>query len=140
MASTLIQYNRPAPGGKVINGFVAAGNGEAAYKGDGVEATVGDAEAPDEVIDILDVFLMGFGGKYNHGEPAGEARECADPPRVKKGCQLVGDNFGFMDSIAGRAAGNRVCGAGVDAKFVVEDGSRCSTCSERVPATVDDVS
>ena len=72
--------------GKVVNGFIAAGNGEAVHKGDRVEAAVRDAEAPDEVVDVCDMFLMWFRGKDNHGEPAGEAREGADPSCVEKGC------------------------------------------------------
>ena len=72
--------------GKVVNGFVAAWDRKTVHKCNRVEAAVGDTEAPDEVFDILYVFLMGFWGKDNHGEPAGEARKGADPSCVKKGC------------------------------------------------------
>ena len=71
--------------GKVVNGFVTAGDWEAVNQGDRVEATVEDPEAPDEVVDVGDVFLVWFWGKDNHGEPATEARKSADPAGVKEG-------------------------------------------------------
>ena len=64
---------------EVVNSLVTAGDGKVVDEGDGVEAAVGDAETPDEVGNVGDVFLMGFGGEDDHGEPASEVGETADP-------------------------------------------------------------
>ena len=49
-------------GSKIVDCFVAAWDGKVVDEGDGVETAVGDAEAPNEVCDVVDVFLVGFGG------------------------------------------------------------------------------
>ena len=86
------------------------------------------------------MFLMGFGGEHNHGEPAREVRECADPSGIEEACQLVCNECRFVDAIAWWTTGNRVCGIGVDAKFIVTDRSQCAASGKRVPVPVDDVS
>ena len=48
--------------GKVVDGFVTTRDGEAVDEGDRVETPIGDAKAPDEVVDVGDVFLVGFWG------------------------------------------------------------------------------
>lgn len=52
---------------KVVDGFVAAGDGKIVDESDRVEAAVRDAEAPNEVLDVGDVFLVGFWSKDDHG-------------------------------------------------------------------------
>ena len=47
--------------GKVINGLVAAGNGEAVGQGDSIEPSVVETELPDKVGNVLDVFLVLLG-------------------------------------------------------------------------------
>ena len=65
--------------GEVIDGFITTGNGKVVNKGDGVEAAVGDAEAPDEVGDVGCVLLVWFGGENDHGEPTGKVGKATDP-------------------------------------------------------------
>ena len=48
---------------KVIKGVVATGNGEQERKSDSIKRTVIDAKAPNEVIDVIDMFLVGFGSE-----------------------------------------------------------------------------
>ena len=54
-------------GGKVVNGLVTPGDGEAVGECNGIEAAIVDTQAPDEVDNVLDVLLMGFGGEDNLG-------------------------------------------------------------------------
>ena len=53
---------------------------------------------------------------------------------------MVRDYCGFVDTIAWQTTGNRVCGASVDAEFVVKDRSQYVASSKGIPVTVDDVS
>ena len=47
---------------EIIDGFIAAGNGKVVDECDGVEAAIRDAQAPDEVFNVGNVLLVGFGG------------------------------------------------------------------------------
>jgi hypothetical protein len=46
-----------------LNGVVASGHGEDKWAGEGIEGSVGDAEAEDE-LGPVNVALVGFGGEY----------------------------------------------------------------------------
>ena len=48
-------------GGKIVDGFVATGNREVVDERDCIEAAIGDAEAPNEIGNVGDVLLVGFG-------------------------------------------------------------------------------
>ena len=49
-------------------------------------------------------------------------------------------DLGFVDSITGWLASNRIGSTSVNAKFIVKDWSGDAACNEKVPVTVDDVS
>lgn len=125
--------------GKIVNGFVTAGNWEAVDEGDGVQQAVRDTETPDEVIDIGDVLLVGLGGQDDHGEPAAESSITGDPADFDKVVQLCLHDLGFVDTVPGLSTGNRSRVASVNAELVVEDGTRNARRSEGVPVSGDDV-
>ena len=124
--------------GKVVNGLVAAGNGEAVGQGDSIEPSVVDAEPPDEVGNVLDVFLVWLGSQNNWGEPPTEVREDTDPVHVQEGFQLLFHDDRLMDTIPGRSAGHRSGGASVDAELKVKDRSVDASGGEGIPIGLDD--
>ena len=86
-------------------------------------ASIVDAKAPDKIFDICDVLLVGFGSEDDHGEPASEVGKATDPSQFEEVLQLGFHNFRFVYAIADQSTGDWVGGAGIDAEFVVEDGS-----------------
>ena len=81
---------------------------------------------------------MGFGGKDDHREPPGELGETGDPTAREEIGELLVDNLGFVDAVAWWTASDWFGVAGVDAKFIVEDGAADAVRSKRVPVFVDD--
>ena len=98
---------------KVVKGIVTVGNGVFKGKGDGIEQLVVDTEAPDEVSDVLNVLLVGFGGKDNLGAPGASTR--VNPSLVKQVINVGLHNWFFMYAIVGLAVCDRLGCAGIDA-------------------------
>ena len=124
--------------GKVVNGLVAAGDGEAVRQGDSIEPSVVDTESPDEVGNVLNVFLVWLGGQNDRGEPPTEVGEDTDPVHVQEGFQLLFHDDGLMDAVPGRPTGNGGGGASVDAELKVQDRSIDTGGSKGVPIGLDD--
>ena len=81
---------------------------------------------------------MWFWGEDDLGEPAGEVREAGDPAADEEVGELDVDNLGFVDAIAWWSAGDRFSIAGVNAKFIIENGSADAFGGEGVPVILDD--
>ena len=104
---------------KVVEGIIAMGNGVFKGKGDGIEQSVVDTEAPDEVGDVLNVLLVGFGGKDNLGAPGASTR--ANPSLVEEVINVGLHDWFFMDAIVGLAACDGLGCTGVIAKLEAVD-------------------
>ena len=65
---------------EVVKGIIAVGNGVFKWVDNSVEGVVVDAKMPDEVGNVMDVFLVGFGGKNDFGTPGASTR--ANPSLV----------------------------------------------------------
>ena len=102
-----------------------------------VQASIGDAEAPDEVVNRDDMLLVGFGGKDDGGAPGPKA--FADPAISFEDVQMRHDDGTFMGSIARFLAADGRGGASVDGKFEVEDRKLDAGTVEAVPMGLDDV-
>jgi hypothetical protein len=55
---------------KVVDGIVTARDGVGKWQSHAVKFAVRNAHAPDEVVDVIDVFLVGLGCKDNEGSQA----------------------------------------------------------------------
>ena len=108
---------------KVVDGLVTSGNGKTIGKGNGIEASVVDAKAPDEILDVSDVLLVRLWGEDDHREPASEVGKVTDPSQLEEFVQLGFHNFRFVHTVSDRPAGDWIGGASVDAEFIVEDWS-----------------
>lgn len=82
---------------------------------------------------------MRLGCEDDHRKPTTEAGVGADPLEILKSFQLGDHDLRFVDTVAGRPAGHRFGGTGVDAKLVVDDGPGDATGDKRVPVAVDNV-
>ena len=100
---------------EVVKGIVAAGNGVFEWAGNGIEGVVVDAKMPDEVSNVMDVFLVGFGGKNDFGTPGASTR--ANPSLVEEVINVGLHDWFFMDAIVGLAACNGLGCTSVDAKL-----------------------
>ena len=121
---------------KVVEGIVTMGNGVFKGKGDGVEWSVVDTEAPDEVGDVLNVLLVGFGGKDNLGAPGASTR--ANPSLVKQVINVGLHNWFFMYAIVGLAACDGLGCTGINAKLETADRVANTSSVKAVPIVLDD--
>lgn len=102
-----------------------------------VQASIGDAEAPDEVFDRDDMLLVWFGGKDDGGAPGPKA--FADPAISFEDFQMRHDDGTFVGSIARFLAADGRGSAGVNGKFEVEDRKFDAGTVEAIPMGLDDV-
>ena len=105
-------------------------------KGDGIEQLVVDTEAPDEVSNVLNVLLVGFGGKDNLGAPGASTR--ANPSLVKQVINVGLHNWFFMYAIVGLAACNGLGCTGINAKLEATDRAANTGSIKAVPIVLDD--
>jgi hypothetical protein len=98
-----------------VNRVVAARNGVGEGQGDSIQFPVAHTHPPDEVVDIVNVLLVGFGGEDNDAAPGATAR--SDPFVIEKDCELFHDDFTFMWAIIGLGAANGLALASVNYKF-----------------------
>ena len=101
---------------KVVEGIVAAGNRVEVRFGDGVELAVVDAEAPDEVLDGVDVFLVGLGCKEGFREPA-TAVSPVDVTVVEEVVDVFLQDGAFVNAVVTLAASDGRRRAGFDAEL-----------------------
>ena len=98
---------------EVVKGIITTGNGVFKGKGDGIEQSLVDTEVPDEVGDVLNVLLVGFGGKDNLGAPGASTR--ANPSLVKQVINVGLHNWFFMYAIVGLVVCDRLGCTSIDA-------------------------
>ena len=105
---------------EVVDGVFTPRDRVFEWKSDTVEFAVRDAHAPNEILDIGDVFLMGLGGKDNKGTP--RAIAFPNPTVGKEHLLLVENNFGFMGTITRFATADGLGAASINSKFEPQDG------------------
>jgi hypothetical protein len=103
---------------------------------DAVELAVGDAHAPDEFSDVLDVFLMGFWGKDDKGSPWTIA--FLDPSVGYECLLLLEDDCGFVWPVIRFTAAYGLGVAGVNREFEAQDGFANTHFVEDVPVFHDE--
>ena len=106
--------------------------------GDTVEGTEIDAEAPDEIIDVVNMFLVRFGCEKTFGKP-GATKELADVAVMDQGVDVGLDDGSFVNTVTGLAAGNRWGSSGVNTKFKTEHGPGGTFRVKGVPVRLDDI-
>ena len=121
---------------KVVKGIITMGNGVFKGKGDGIEQLVVDTEAPDEVSNVLNVLLVGFGGKDNLGAPGASTR--VNPSLVKQVVNVGLHNWFFMYAIVGLVACDRLGCTGINAKLETADRAVNTGSIKAVPIVLDD--
>ena len=100
---------------EVVEGIIAVGNGVFEWAGNGIERAVVDTKMPDEVSNVMDVFLVGFGGKNDFGTPGASAR--VNPSLVEEVINVGLHDWFFVDAIVGLAACNGLGCTGINAEL-----------------------
>ena len=121
---------------KVVKGVITVGNGVFEWVGNGIEGAVVDAKMPDEVGNVMDVFLVGFGGKNDFGTPGASTR--VNPSLVEEVINVGLHDWFFVDAIVGLAACNRLGCTGIDAKLEAVDRVMNAGGIKAVPIVLDD--
>ena len=121
---------------EVVKGIVTVGNGVFEWVGNGIEGAVVDAKMPDEVGNVMDVFLVGFGGKNDFGTPGASAR--ANPSLVEEVINVGLHDWFFVDAIVGLVACNGLGCTGIDAKLKAADKVMNAGGIKAVPIVLDD--
>ena len=121
---------------KVVKGIIAAGNGVFKWVGNGIEGVVVDAKLPDEVGNVMDVFLVGFGGKNDFGTPGTSAR--LDPSLVEEVINVGLHDWFFVDAIVGLVACDRLGCTSVNAKLEAADRATNDSSIKAAPIVLDD--
>jgi hypothetical protein len=92
---------------------------------------IGNAHAPNKVIDVVNVLLVWLRGKDNKRAPRSVA---FSNPAVSEECLLLFvDNFGFVRSIARLTAADRLRTTGVHSEFESKDGFAGAGFVEDIP-------
>ena len=120
---------------KVVKGIIAVGNGVFEWVGNGVEGAVVDAKMPDEVSNVMDVFLVGFGGKNDFGTPGTSARP--DPSLVEEVINVGLHDWFFVDAVVGLVACDGLGCTGIDAKLEATDRMMNASGIKAVPIVMD---
>ena len=121
---------------KVVKGIIAVGNGVFEWAGNGIEGVVVDAKMPDEVGNVMDVFLVGFGGKNDFGTPGASAR--VNPSLVEEVINVGLHDWFFVDAIVGLAACNGLGCTSIDTKLEAMDRTTNTGGIKAVPIVMDD--
>jgi len=122
---------------EVVESVVTAGNRVQERKSCSVEGPKVDAKAPDEIVYVVDVFLMGFRGQKAFAEP-GATVGLLHVSVVQQGVDVVLDNRTFMDAAVSLIDGDGNAAAGVDTEFETEHGSTGTFGSKGVPVVAND--
>lgn len=125
------------PSTKVVEGIVATRDGKSERFSDRVEATIGDTETPDEIVDVGNMFLMGFWSENDDGTPTALSTR-ADPIVGEEGFDLLGDDVGFVNTVSLLAAGDRGAGSSINVKFPADNRSIDTGSNESIPVPLDD--
>jgi hypothetical protein len=86
---------------------------------------------PYKVLDVGNVFLVGFGSKDNEGAPWTAA--FINPVIVEQGDDVVHDDVGFVRAVVGFWTADWIGGAGVDAELEAQDRVPSAVLVETVP-------
>jgi hypothetical protein len=116
---------------KIVDSILATRDGVFKGQRDTVQSAIGDAHTPDEVLNVVDVLLVGLGGEDNKGAPG----PITFPyPTVGEEYFLLFEYDGrFMGSVAWLFATDWLGAAGIDTKFEPEDGLANARFVEHIP-------
>ena len=84
-----------------------------------VQSAVRDTHAPHQVVDISDLFLVGFGSKDDGGTP--RPITWANPTVVEKGLNLGHDDLALMRAISRLPAAYRTGATSINSEFKMKD-------------------
>ena len=121
---------------EVVKGIIAVGNGVFKWVDNSVEGVVVDAKMPDEVGNVMDVFLVGFGGKNDFGTPGASTR--VNPSLVEEVINVGLHDWFFVDAIVGLAACNGLACTSINAKLEAADRVTNAGSVKAVPIVLDD--
>ena len=102
---------------EVIDGIFATWHGVLEGQGDLIETMMGDAHAPNKLINIHDVFLVRLGGKNDRRAPRPEA--LSDPTIGFEDFKLGHDYLTLMRPVVRLLAADWGRGASVDGEFKI---------------------
>jgi hypothetical protein len=123
---------------EIVNIIVTARDRVFKRQSDLIEATVGDAHAPNEVQNIEDMFLMRFCGEDNRR--ASRSITFANPIVVEKNLHMTHNYFAFVRSIMIFFTANGSGTTGVNSKLKIKD-RKFDTCRiEAIPMRLDEIS
>ena len=121
---------------KVVDSIVAVWDWIFKRESDLVQAVVGDTHAPDKIIDVVDVFLVGFCGEDNRRAPSTET--LTNPTIIQQHRDLRHNNGALVWPIPWLAA-RYWCGfACINCKFEIENGFLHTGRVKAVPMVLDD--
>ena len=104
--------------------------------GNGIEGVVVDAKMPDEVGNVMDVFLVGFGGKNDFGTPGASTR--VNPSLVEEVINVGLHDWFFVDAVVGLVACDGLGCISIDAKLEAMDRTMNAGSVKAVPIVLDD--
>jgi hypothetical protein len=122
---------------EVINSVIATRNGVLERQSDLVETAVRDAQAPDKVTDIDNVFLVRFGSEDDGGAP--RSKTFTDPAIDFQNLEVFHDDLAFVRPVMRFLATDGRRGASVDSNFEVQNRELDASTIEAVPIRLDDV-
>jgi hypothetical protein len=122
---------------EVVNGIVATWNRILEGQGDLIQAAIRDAQAPDEVFNGQDMFLVGLSSEDDGGAPG--AKASADPAISLQDFDVRHDDLAFVGPIMGLLAADRRRGTGIDGKFEIQDRKLDTGAVEAIPMGFNDV-
>jgi hypothetical protein len=125
----------PSGVAEVVNRIFAARDGIFERKGNAVEFPIRDAHAPDEIVDIDNIFLMRLGSENHKGTP--RAITFPNPTVGKEHLLLFENNFGFVGPITRFATADGLGTASIDSEFEPKDGFANAGFVEDVPVLLD---
>ena len=101
-----------------------------------VQSSVGDTQAPNEFINIGDLFLMGFGSKNDGGAPS--ALTQANPTIVEENLNLSHNDLAFMGPITRLPAANWWQPTSINSEFEMKDGFHDVSRIKAIPIGLND--
>jgi hypothetical protein len=122
---------------EVVDSVVAARNRILKRKSNLIQTAIRDTHTPDELVDVYDMFLMGFGSKDDRGTPG--TKTFADPAVGFEDFELLHDNLALVRPIMRLLATDGRRGAGVDCEFEIQNWELNASSIEAVPVRLDDV-
>jgi hypothetical protein len=117
---------------RIFHGIVAVGDW-VGNKADGlVQGNTVDAKMPDKVFDIVDMFLMGLGGKDGFEKPLA-IMDLMNLSHLCEGGNALSRDWDFPWAVMNLLNSNWGCASSVDDTLVVPDGNKGATLIKHSP-------